>query len=65
MGQDALNYLEDSHITNVDYEHKLEADKRVKKIVRKLIYLNTSRLLTILGYTATENDTKRLDYALI
>ena len=64
MGQDALNYLENPGLTNFDFEKKLEAEKRCKRVVAKLIYLKTSRLLKILGYKSTENDSKRLDYAL-
>ncbi len=64
MGKDALNYLENPGLTNYDFEKKLEAEKRSKRVVAKLIYLKTSRLLKILGYTSTENDSKRLDYAL-
>lgn len=64
MGKDALNYLENPGLTNYDFEKKLEAEKRSKRVVAKLIYLKTSRLLKILGYTSTENDSKRLNYAL-
>ena len=64
MGKDALNYLDNPGLTNYDFEKKLEAEKRSKRVVAKLIYLKTSRLLKILGYTSTENDSKRLDYAL-
>jgi len=64
MGQDALDYLENPGLTNYDLERKLEAEKRCKRVVAKLIYLKTSRLLKILGYQTTENDSKRLDYAL-
>lgn len=64
MGQDALDYLENQGLTNYDLERKLEAEKRCKRVVAKLIYLKTSRLLKILGYQTTENDSKRLNYAL-
>ena len=50
--------------TNVDFEEKYEAMKRNKLAVRKLIHLKTSRMLDILGYTTTESDVKRLEYAI-
>jgi hypothetical protein len=40
------------------------AEKRNKAVVRKLTYLKTSRMLKILGYRSTENDSKRLEYAI-
>jgi hypothetical protein len=42
----------------------LLAEKQNKAVIKKLTYLKTSRLLTILGYTSTENDSKRLEYAI-
>lgn len=51
-------------MTNVDYEQKLLSEKRQKLVVRKLLFLNTARLLRILGYVSTEKDAQRLDYAV-
>ena len=32
--------------------------------MRKLIHLKTQRMLKIIGYTTTESDVRRLDYAI-
>jgi len=32
--------------------------------VRKLVNLKTNRMLAVLGYTTTEKDVRRLDYAI-
>jgi len=51
-------------MTNADLEDRYKSDKRMKHAIRKLTNLNTSRMLTILGYSTTEKDVRRLEYAI-
>lgn len=50
--------------TKVDFEEKYLSEKRTKQAVRRLVYLNWSRLLSILEFTSSENDMKRLEYSI-
>ena len=63
MGSEVMEYVDDPK-TNVDFEEKYEAEKRNKHAVRKLIHLKTARMLDIIGYTTTESDVRRLEYAI-
>lgn len=40
----------DNPMGEADFEDRLEALKRMKHAVRKLVYLNTSRILEVIGY---------------
>lgn len=51
-------------LTDRDFEQKAEAVKRMKHATQKLVYLNTSRILDIIGYQTTESDSKRLEFAV-
>ena len=63
LGSDVAMYVADPQ-TNQDFEQRVKGQKRLKHAVRKLVNLNTSRMLHILGYTTTEKDVRRLDYAM-
>ena len=64
MGSEVPDYVDDPK-TNVDLEEKQESDKRSnRRAVRKLIHLKTARMLEIIGYSTTESDVKRLEYAI-
>ena len=51
-------------MTNADFKEKVEAEKRNKHAVHKLMHLRTARILDIIGYLATESDSKRLEFAV-
>ena len=51
-------------MTNADFEDKVDAKKRNKHAVHKLMHLKTARILDIIGYLATESDSKRLEFAV-
>ena len=63
LGSDVELYVDDP-MTNVDFEDRYKSEKRLKHAVRKLINLNTTRMLDVLGYSTTEKDVRRLDYAI-
>ena len=51
-------------LTDADFEDRYKSEKRLKHAVRKLINLRTNRMLGIIGYTTTEKDARRLEYAI-
>lgn len=51
-------------LTDADFEDRYKSEKRLKHAVRKLINLRTNRMLNILGYSTTEKDARRLEYAI-
>ena len=51
-------------LTDADFEERYKRGKRLKHAARKLINLRTNRMLAILGYTTTEKDARRLEYAI-
>ena len=64
MGAEVGQYVDDP-TTNLEFEDKvIQTAKRNKATVRKLLHMHTSRLLGILGYSTTESDVSRLDYAV-
>ena len=63
MGSEVPDYV-NNPMTNVDFEEKYESEKRNKQAVKKLIHLKTTRMLEIIGYTTTESDVRRLEYAI-
>ena len=63
MGSEVAEYVDDPK-TNVDFEEKVEAEKRNDKAVKRLTYLKTQRMLEIIGYSTTVSDVKRLEYAI-
>ena len=63
MGSEVADYVDDPK-TNIDFEDKIEAQKRNDKAIKKLMYLHTQRMLEIIGYTTTESDVRRLEYAI-
>ena len=63
LGDDVAMYVADPR-TNQDFENVYKSEKRLKHAVRKLVNMRTSRMLEILGYTTTEKDARRLDYAI-
>ena len=63
MGSEVSEYVDDPK-TNVDFEEKVEAEKRNDKAVKRLTYLKTQRMLEIIGYSTTESDVRRLEYAV-
>lgn len=63
LGSDVVAYVENPR-TNADFEDHYKTERRLKYAVRKLINMRTNRMLDILGYTSTEKDAKRLEYAL-
>ena len=63
MGSEVAEYVDDPK-TNVDFEEKVEAEKRNDKAVKRLTYLKTQRMLEIIGYSTTESDVRRLEYAI-
>ena len=63
LGSDVVAYVENPK-TNADFEDHYKTEKRLKYAVRKLINLRTGRMLDILGYTSTEKDARRLEYAI-
>ena len=68
MGTEVRDALKNDEATfaSADIEYKLKLqEKRQRHIVRRLQYLNTDRLLGILGYRTTEQDSKRLEYAVL
>lgn len=58
-----LQYAENP-LTNADFEDKLDSLKRSKHAMQKLLHHSTSRILDIIGYQATESDSKRLEFAV-
>ena len=65
MGAEVQEIMLKQPATSIDFEDKVLSDRRLRKTVKKLSYLNTSRLLDIMGYRSTENDSKRLEYAVV
>ena len=63
LGSDVAMYVADP-LTNADFEDRYKSTKRLKYAVRKLVNLRSKRMLDILGYTTTEKDARRLDYAI-
>ena len=63
MGDEVSDYVSNP-MTCVDFEEKYESEKRNKLAVKKLIHLKTTRMLEIIGYTTTESDVRRLEYAI-
>ncbi len=63
LGEDVIDYVS-KPMTNADLEDRYKSDKRLKHAVRKLVNLNTSRMLEVLGYQTTEKDVRRLDYSI-
>ena len=63
LGSDVAMYVADP-LTNADFEDRYKGEKRLKHAVRKLVNLRSRRMLNILGYTTTEKDARRLDYAI-
>jgi len=63
LGSDVVAYV-DNPKTNADFEDHYKSERRLKYAVRKLINMRTNRMLDILGYSSTEKDAKRLEYAL-
>ena len=63
LGSDVAIYVSDP-LTNADFEDRYKSEKRYKLAVRRLVNLRTKRMLDILGYTTTEKDARRLDYAI-
>lgn len=63
LGSDIAMYVADP-LTNADFEDRYKGEKRLKLAVRRLVNLRTKRMLDILGYTTTEKDARRLDYAI-
>ena len=49
LGEDVVDYVKQP-MTNADLEDRYKSDKRLKHAVRKLVNLNTSRMLEVLGY---------------
>lgn len=62
--QSGKQQFSENPLTEADFEDRLESQKRNKHAVQKLIYLNTARILEIIGYQATESDSKRLEFAV-
>ena len=63
LGEEVYNYVTDPE-TNVDIEDRDRSHKRLKHAVRKLVNLNTNRMMDVLGYQTTEKDARRLEYAI-
>jgi len=63
LGSDVA-LIADDPMTNADFEERYKKDKLLKHAVRKLVNLKTRRMLDVLGYTTTEKDVRRLDYAI-
>lgn len=63
LGEDVVSYVENPK-TNIDFENHYKRDKRMKHAVRKLVNARITRILDIIGYTSTEKDAKRLEYAV-
>lgn len=64
LGTDARRYGGEEPMTNADFEERYKREKFLRHAVRKLACLKTSRMLSVLGYTTTEKDVRRLDYAI-
>jgi len=63
MGADVFDQVARPE-TNIDQEDRHAAEKRNKFAVKKLIHCKTARLLEIIGYSTTESDVRRLEYAI-
>lgn len=63
LGSDVAMYVNDP-MTNVEIEEKDKGARRMKHAIRKLVNLNSARMLKILGYTTTEKDARRLEYSI-
>lgn len=50
--------------TDADVEDNYLAKKRQKQVSKKLLHLQTTRMLEILNHRAGESDQKRLEYSL-
>jgi hypothetical protein len=64
MGHEASEFVEMQPLSTQDLESKKEAVKRNQMAVTRLIHLHTSRMLDIIGYSTTESDCRRLEYAI-
>jgi len=51
-------------VVDADLEDRIQGQKRVKHAVQKLVFLNTAKILEIIGYQTTESDSKRLGFAV-
>lgn len=63
LGSVVVAYVENPK-TNADFKDHYKSERRLKLAVRKLINMQTNRMLDILGYTSKEKDAKKLEYAI-